>query len=178
MYFAKKWLRRLTANIRKWVFSWNKRDGITWRNYKFAWNWCNVVNNSPESIWQGAWRHSTCLQKWLLFKIYCIRKTNLSFSFFCLLKLKLICMFMMLFFYDGGTTSAPLPPPPLTLGILGSKKCQLKIVYHIPGFARSWLFVVILLYKYMWCFRFLSPNCVKVWKWEKVIGCGEAYLSR
>ena len=32
------WQNTLPANVRKWVFSWNKRDGITWRNYKFAGN--------------------------------------------------------------------------------------------------------------------------------------------
>ena len=41
------WQNTLPANIRKLVFSWNKRDGITWRNYKFAWNSCVL------SLWWG-----------------------------------------------------------------------------------------------------------------------------
>ena len=49
------WQNSLPANIRKWVFSWNERDGITWRNYMFAWNswgpskWLNMKS------W--IWRH-------------------------------------------------------------------------------------------------------------------------
>ena len=34
------WQNTLPANIRKWVFHEIERDGITWRNYKFAWNSC------------------------------------------------------------------------------------------------------------------------------------------
>ena len=40
----------LPANIRKWVFSWNKRDGITWRNYKFAWNSWNLFSDPDSSL--------------------------------------------------------------------------------------------------------------------------------
>ena len=74
----------------------------------FDWGNPNIVNNTPENIWQGTFRYPTYLQKWLLLKFYCIRITNLSFNFFILLKFKLIFMFMTQCFLSGG---APSPPP-------------------------------------------------------------------
>ena len=44
------WQNTVPANIRKWVFSWNQHDGITWRNYKFAWNsWTFFAKSANKS---------------------------------------------------------------------------------------------------------------------------------
>ena len=71
------WQNTLPANIRKWVFSWNKRDGIAWRNYKFAWNSCTVFWREWILLFNFQLLYWSSLDAILLYE-YVIERCNFS----------------------------------------------------------------------------------------------------
>ena len=112
----------LKEDLDKCIYMWSYSiclvSCIYWQTFKMQKIWSLTLDFSlltkiwTEYIYVDLWktrRHPTFLQKWLLPQCCCIRITNLSFSFFILLKFKLMCMFMTSFFHSGGDIQQVCP---------------------------------------------------------------------